>query len=168
MNSKTLKRTPEDSVKSSFAARSLSMPMQGLGEDSDESMLGRSGNEQLDKILSGGVTDAYRRPWHRLERGLRLNRLRAFAADETARIKLTQFESAQLLTLLQKALEKKYLNSKTTVIYDPDEEKIKEIKGLVSHRDSDGIIKYKFLEKKTGVTMRRKRPLSGGAGAETE
>lgn len=146
MSSKTLKRT---------------------GDVADEFMLGNSGNEQLDKILSGGVTDAYRRPWHRLERGLRLNRLRAFVADETARIKLTQFESAQLLVLLQKALDKKCLNSKTTVIYDSDEEKIKEIKGLVSHRDSDGIIKYKFLEKKTGITMRRKRP-GGGPGQETE
>ena len=119
--------------------------------------LGESGNDQLDKILEGGVNDAYKRPWHRLERGLRLNRIRLFVTEEAARVNLTEVESMQLLALLQKSLDKKILNSKTTVIYDQDEEKIKEIKGLVSHRESDGLNKYKFIEKRTGVTMRRKR-----------
>ncbi len=111
----------------------------------------------LDRILDAGTADAYKRPWHRLERGLRLNRLRSFVDDEVARITLTDAESAQLLGLLQKALDKKMLNSKTTVIYDQDEEKIKEIKGLVSHRGADGILRYQFVEKRVGQTMRRKR-----------
>lgn len=124
--------------------------------------LGDSGNDQLDKILEGGVNDAYKRPWHRLERGLRLNRLRLFVNEEAARVNLTEVESMQLLALLQKSLDKKILNSKTTVIYDQDEEKIKEIKGLVSHRESDGLLKYKFIEKRSAVTLRRKR--MGGSG----
>lgn len=116
-----------------------------------------SGNQQLDKILTGGATDAYKRPWHRLERGLRLNRLRLFVADEAKQVNLSDAESMQLFALLQKSLEKKFLNSKTTVIYDSEEQKIKEIKGLVSHRDADGVLRYKFIEKRAAVTMRRKR-----------
>ena len=119
-----------------------------------------SGNEELDRILEGGVNDAYKRPWHRLERGLRLNRIRLFVNEEASRVNLTEVESMQLLALLQKSLDKKILNSKTTVIYDQDEEKIKEIKGLVSHRESYGLLKYKFIEKRSAVTLRRKRSVA--------
>lgn len=119
---------------------------------------GGSGNLNLDKILDAGMLGAYKRPWHRLERGLRLNRIRQFMEEESERVSLSDVESGQLLTLLQKALDKKMLNSKTTVIYDQEEEKIKEIKGLVSHRGADGLVRYQFAEKRAGaVTMRRKR-----------
>lgn len=120
-----------------------------------------TGNLQLDRILDQGTADAYKRPWHRLERGLRLNRLRAFVDEEARRINLTDTESANLLLLLQKALDKKMLNSKTTVIYEPENETIKEIKGLVSHRGADGVTKYQFVEKRAAVTMRRKRNMEG-------
>ncbi len=124
------------------------------GAEDDES----SGNLNLDRILDAGMLGAYKGPWHRLERGLRLNRIRQFTEEEKARVSLSEAESAQLLTLLQKALDKKMLNSKTTVIYDQDEEKIKEIKGLVSHRGADGLVRYQFAEKRAGaVTMRRRR-----------
>jgi hypothetical protein len=116
-----------------------------------------SGNAQLDNILNAGMASAYKRPWHRLERGLRLNRLRAFVVDELSRACLSETEAAQLLMLLQKALDKKMLNSKTTVVYDHVSETITEIKGLVSHRGSDGILRYQFVEKRAAVTMRRKR-----------
>jgi hypothetical protein len=117
----------------------------------------KSGNDALDKILDGGMTDAYKRPWHRLERGLRLNRLRSFVADEQERCSFSEAEGIQLMTLLQKTLDKKLLNSKTTVIYDQDDEAIKEIKGLVSHRGADGILKYQFIEKRLVAGTRRKR-----------
>jgi hypothetical protein len=75
---------------------------------------------------------------------------------------LTQYETASLLVLLQKALDKRQLNSKMNVIYDQDTEQILEIKGLVMHRTADGVMKFQILEKKVG-TVRRKR---GGAGEE--
>ncbi len=124
----------------------------GGGDD-----INKSGNDALDKILDGGMTDAYKRPWHRLERGLRLNRLRSFVADEQQRCGFSEAEGTQLMTLLQKTLDKKLLNSKTTVIYDQEEESIKEIKGLVSHRGADGILKYQFIEKRLVAGTRRKR-----------
>jgi hypothetical protein len=111
----------------------------------------------LNKVLDDSIKDAYKRPWHRLERGLRLNRIRMFVEEEKKKTALTQFESASLLALLQKALDKKLLNSKTTVIYDQDKEAILEIKGLVMHRAADGIMKYQILEKKAASTLRKKK-----------
>ncbi len=111
----------------------------------------------LNKVLDDSIKDAYKRPWHRLERGLRLNRLRAFVEDEKKKLGLTQFESASLLSVLQKSLDKKLLNSKTTVIYDQEKESILEIKGLVMHRGADGIMRYQLLEKKPATTLRKKK-----------
>jgi hypothetical protein len=127
----------------------------------------------LNKLLDDSIKDAYKRPWHRLERGLRLNRLRAFVEEEKRKVNLTQFESASLLAILQKALDKKLLNSKTTVVYDIEKESILEIKGLVMHRAADGIMKFQLLEKKVGSTLRKKKEddvaatVAGTAGPNT-
>ena len=73
---------------------------------------------------------------------------------------LSQVEAANLLLLLQNSLDKKLLNSKTAINYDMDTEKILEIKGLVSHREADGFLKFQFIEKKsTNVTMKRKHSI---------
>ena len=112
---------------------------------------------KFSQFLDDTVNNAYKRPWHRLEHGLRLNRLRLFVNDEKERMNLSQVEAANLLVLLQNALDKKLLNSKTAINYDIDNEKIIEIKGLVSHREADGFLKFQFIEKKTAnVTMKRK------------
>jgi len=60
-----------------------------------------------------------------------------------------------------KANEKKLLNSKNAVIYDQDEQKIKEIKGLVMHRGADGKVMFQVLEKRNAVTFRRKAGPTG-------
>ena len=78
-------------------------------------------------FLNQEADDAYKRPWHRLERGLRLNRLRKFVDEEALRLTLTPPEKAALDTQIMKANDKKLLNSKNAVIYDADEQKIKEI-----------------------------------------
>ncbi len=118
------------------------------------------------KFIDAGAQDAFKRPWFRLERGLRLNRLRAFTEEERTKLSLTQYETAALLALLQKALDKGQLNSKTNVVYDHEAEKILEIKGLVMHRGADGYMKFQILEKKT-ATARRKRDVGAGAPAAT-
>lgn len=115
---------------------------------------------KFSQFLDDTVNNAYKRPWHRLEHGLRLNRLRIFVADEKERMNLSQVEAANLLLLLQNSLDKKLLNSKTAINYDMDTEKILEIKGLVSHREADGFLKFQFMEKKaTNVTMKRKHSI---------
>ncbi len=121
-------------------------------------------------FLNTEAESAYKRPWHRLERGLKLNRLRKFAEEEGERLHLSEGEVEQLHYQLLKAHnDKKILNSKTNVIYDQDEEKIKEIKGLVMHRGADGKVLFQILEKKNAVTFRRKNTnAQGQQGNQTQ
>jgi hypothetical protein len=122
----------------------------------------------LEQFLNVNASEAYRRPWHRLERGLRLNRVRRFVESERERMSLAEADVTQLTTLLHKAMEKKLLNSKTAVIYDLEKEEIQEIKGLVYHKAADGRILSQIVEKKAGVTFRRKESASATAAPKSE
>jgi hypothetical protein len=112
-------------------------------------------NENLQRLLDSEANTAYKKPWHRLERGLRINRIRQFCQDMKEKRQLQQTETDALFALLIKALDKKALNSKTAVIYDVDEEKITEIKHLVMHQNADGIL-FQIVEKRNAVTFRKK------------
>lgn len=113
--------------------------------------------EGLLHFLEQEAGGAYKRQWHRLERGLRLNRLRKFSEEEAQRLQLSEPEKVNLYALLIKSLDKKLLNSKTAVIYDTEKEAITEIKGLVMHRNSDGQVLFQLVDKQKGVTFRRKK-----------
>ena len=128
-------------------------------------------NTGLEQFLNLNASEAYKRPWHRLERGLRLNRLRKFIEAEQERMRLSGADTEMLTNLLHKALDKKQLNSKTCVVYDADKEEIQEIKGLVFHTSADGRIMSQIVEKKSGVTFRKgtkrtvRTPASASASA---
>lgn len=121
----------------------------------------------LMNFLQKETESAFRRPWHRLERGLRMNRLRLFSDEEAKRLHLSEQEKNNLFVLLNKSLEKKLLNSKTAVVYDMEEEKIKEIKGLVTHRNSGGETLFQLLDRRNAVTFRR-RPNSTDLSPEKD
>ena len=113
-------------------------------------------NENLQRLLETEANTAYKKPWHRLERGLRINRIRLFCQDMMTARSLKQAETDALFALLIKALDKKQLNSKTEVIYDPEGEKITEIKHLVMHPTSDGAVLFQLKDKRNAVTFRKK------------
>jgi len=113
-------------------------------------------NENLQRLLDSEATTAYKKPWHRLERGLRINRIRLFCQDMMEKRKLKQTETDALFSLLLKALDKKTLNSKTAVIYDMETEKITEIKHLVMHENAEGSVVFQIVEKRNAVTFRKK------------
>jgi hypothetical protein len=113
--------------------------------------------DQFMKFLVSNSEDAYTRPWHRLERGMRLNRLRKFAEEEAERFTFTEAEKDELLTMLTKAVDKKQLNSKSVVTYDTEQQKILEIKGLVFHRTAEGRIVFQITERK--ASTQKKRPI---------
>jgi len=114
-------------------------------------------NAELEQFLNLNASEAYKRPWHRLERGLRLNRIRNFVEKEKDRMKLSDDDTEYLKLKIEKALEKKLLNSKTSVVYDQDKEEIQEIKGLVYHKSADGRILSSIVDKKVGHTFRNKK-----------
>jgi hypothetical protein len=122
-------------------------------------------NENLQRLLDSEATTAYKKPWHRLERGLRINRLRQFCQDMMEKRQLKQTETDALFALLMKALDKKVLNSKTTVLYDTETEKITEIKNLVMHQNAEGNVLFQLVEKRNAVTFRKK---AGAAVAPAE
>ncbi len=114
-------------------------------------------SENLMQFLEQDAGGAYKRQWHRLERGLRLNRLRKFSNEEAQRLNLSEQEKTNLYMLLAKSLEKKLLNSKTAVVYDSEKESITEIKGLVMHRNSEGTVLFQLLDKQKAITFRKKK-----------
>lgn len=114
-------------------------------------------SESLLQFLEQDAGDAYKRQWHRLERGLRLNRLRKFSDEEAARLQLSNPEKHNLYMLLAKSLDKRLLNSKTSVVYDQEKEAITEIKGLVMHRSSDSTVLFQLLDKQKAITFRKKK-----------
>jgi hypothetical protein len=122
-------------------------------------------NEPLQRLIENEAGTAYKKPWHRLERGLRLNRLRLFTEDLAMKRGLKDTEKAALLALLTKSLDKKLLNSKTSVEYDQDEEAIKEIKPLVMHQAATGEVLFQLLEKRNAVTFRKRASTTTSAPA---
>ena len=115
-------------------------------------------NDSLQKMIAAEADSAFKKPWHRLERGLRMNRIRAFVEDLAMKRGFKESEKQSLLALLMKSLDKKLLNSKTSVEYDPDEEMIKEIKPLVMHQAANGDVLFQLLEKRNAVTFRKRGP----------
>jgi hypothetical protein len=81
---------------------------------------------------------------------------------------LKDAEKQALLTLLTKSLDKKLLNSKTSVEYDQDEEAIKEIKPLVMHQSANGEVLFQLLEKRNAVTFRKRATAAPTTAATTE
>ena len=134
-------------------------------DDVSGSMIDFAVNEPLQRLIDAEASIAYKRPWHRLERGLRLNRLRLFVKDLGDKRSLKETERTNLLALLTKALDKKLLNSKTAVEYDPEEEKIKEIKPLVMHQSATGDVLFQILEKRNAVTFRKRSSAAAAAAA---
>jgi hypothetical protein len=113
-------------------------------------------------MLNTEAGTAYKKPWHRLERGLRLNRIRNFTESFASTRGLKPTEQAALLQLLTKALDKKVLNSKTAVVYDLEKEEITEIKPLVMHQNSAGEALFQIMERRNAVTFRKRSSTPGG------
>jgi len=125
-------------------------------------------NSELETFLNLNASEAYKRPWHRLERGLRLNRIRKFVESEAARMSMSALDAEALKTKLEKALDKKMLNSKSCVVYDPEKEEIQEIKGLIYHKSADGRIMSSIVDKKVGVTFRKKTKAESNSAQQQE
>jgi len=80
---------------------------------------------------------------------------------------LSDEDTEYLKAKIDKALEKKLLNSKTCVVYDQEKEEIQEIKGLVYHKMADGRILSSLVDKKVGMTFRTKKQNVKPDGATT-
>jgi len=114
-------------------------------------------NESFRALLEAGAREAYTRQWHRLERGLRLNRIRLFIEDISPQFSLDKDEKEELFLYLQKALDKKLLNTLKVVIYDQTTQRITTIKGLEIKRQPNNTIHFDFSTKKQRTDTTRKK-----------
>ena len=115
-------------------------------------------NDRADKFiqfLSTNADTAYSRPWHKLEPGLRKNRIRRYAAEESERFHFTEEEQTRMFDTLMKAADQKKLNSKSVVTYDQEQQKILEIKNFTFHKSADGTVQFLFQERKATTLKRR-------------
>jgi hypothetical protein len=130
-------------------------------------------DETFKNLLDESAREAYARQWHRLERGLRLNRLRLYVEEVAPQCSFTKEEKESFFTFLQKALDKKLLNTHKIVNYEPERQKIMCIRGLEVKRMADGTAKWGFTIKKTKADTTRRKPraetvATGGAGGKIE
>jgi len=107
-------------------------------------------------LLEDSAREAYSRPWHRIERGLRLNRLRIFIEDISPQFNMTKDEKDSFFIYLQKALDKKLLNTLKVVQYDQETQRIKSIRGLEIKRTND-VLKWAISAKKLKADGTRKK-----------
>lgn len=110
-------------------------------------------------LLEDSAREAYSRPWHRIERGLRLNRLRIFVEEVSPSYNMTKEEKEAFFVFLQKSLDKKLLNTLKVVAYDQEKQRITSIRGLEIKRNDHQVLKYAFQAKtpKTEGTRKKKR-----------
>ena len=108
-------------------------------------------------LLEDSAREAYSRPWHRIERGLRLNRLRIFIEEIASQYNMTKDEKDNFFVFLQKALDKKLLNTLKVVNYDQESQRITTIRGLEIKRNDEGVLKWGFSTKKPRTDMTRKK-----------
>ena len=86
-----------------------------------ENQTGEEAEENFKTLLEDSAREAYSRPWHRIERGLRLNRLRIFVEEIGPQYNMDLSERENFFIFLQKALDKKLLNTLKVVNYDPED-----------------------------------------------
>jgi hypothetical protein len=108
-------------------------------------------------LLEDSAREAYSRPWHRIERGLRLNRLRIFIEEISPQFNMTKDEKDAFFIFLQKALDKKLLNTLKVVLYDQEKQRITSIRGLEIKRNQENILKWGFSTKKQRSDITRKK-----------
>ncbi len=125
--------------------------------DIDNQVKVNDSDETFKTLLEDSAREAYSRPWHRIERGLRLNRLRIFIEDVSPQFNMTKDEKDAIFLFLQKALDKKLLNTLKIVNYDQETQRIISIRGLEMKRNQDNSLKWGFSAKKQKPDGTRKK-----------
>lgn len=161
-HNKTLKRAPVDT-------EPVNQVVQPIAVSPGPSV---SGNEHFRNLLDESARDAFMRPWHRLERGLRLNRLRMYVEQMAPQCSFTSEEKVAFFGFLQRALDRKLLNTHKIVNYVPEKQMIESIRGLEVRRAADGTAKWGFVVKKTkeatGTRKKKKTDASNDAADADE
>jgi hypothetical protein len=113
-------------------------------------------------FFEADTATALQRPWLRLDRGQRLQRLRQFAEEYAG---LTTEERESLYKVLTKANDAKALNTKQQIQYE--EGKIVSIRGLHMTRVGDAAATFRIEAVPTAATRTTKKKATATATATT-
>ena len=111
-------------------------------------------------FLKAESVSALKKPWLRLERGMRIQKFRQFASEymDEAGKHLNEKEKEIFVKTLISLNDSKQLNSKQSVNYDLEEGKIKDIKGLkLIREESDDSSSITFKIEGTRTTRGTKK-----------
>lgn len=118
----------------------------------------------FEECLEEDARAVYKRPWNRLESGMKWIKLREFCGQFATANKLTESEKALLTTTMRKMLDAKLLNTKQQVEYLPEEERISTVFGLHELPRNDKGDRRFALARASGRGTRKKH-VAHAAGA---
>ena len=118
-------------LKSDFVANvshELRTPLQSIKMGLET--FNKNSDVKIDKLINDEKKIIFKNPWSKLDNGSKINRLYIFV-DEFDKYNLNLEEKNNLKELLKNFILKNKLNKNSDIIYDIDEQKIKEIKILL-------------------------------------
>jgi hypothetical protein len=100
-------------------------------------------DESISKMLNAERGVSLKKPWNKLDTGLKLNRLKVFIDNEKITKSLSSNQEKELKSLLMGLCQKGKLNKNTDITYDSNESIIISIKNLNFNDETE---KYNYKE----------------------
>lgn len=120
-----------DPTHGAVSSRSLSRTIRRLHAKDDISGTSvQTETNTFENRLDADAKLMYRRPWNKLELGMKWIKIREFCEAFALSNKLTDTEKALLVTMTRRALDAKLLNTKSQIEYNSETERIVTIFGL--------------------------------------
>ena len=94
----------------------------------------------------------FKKPWAKLDKGIKLNRILVFIKQEVSRRSLTDNQEKQLKTLLLHLCENNGLNKSSDVIYNSETMLIESIKLLLFHEETKKYSIQKMMYKPKNIS----------------
>lgn len=150
--------------RSTSPAKSTTSPDTVRPVESANSGVANTASERLlHSFFDAESIGAFQRPWLRIERGLRLQKLRQFSDEYPG---LSAEEHENLFKTLVKANDARLLNTKQQIVYE--DAKIQSIRGLKMVRIGDTPATFKIEAARPATTKKAKAAsASDSTGAES-
>ena len=113
-------------------------------------------DESMRKLLNKEKKDSFKKPWNKLDNGMKLNRLKNYIQNEKLKNELNDDETQCLSKLLHGAYKNSKLNKNNDVIYNIETCEIESIKELIYNSDDKQYI-LKIKEVKKGKNASKSR-----------
>jgi hypothetical protein len=114
--------------------------------------------DNLDALFAAESLTNFQQPWHKLDRGSRLDRLRKYVHGYPD---LSAAERASLLTAVLQAFELRQLNTKVAVDYDATTAAVIAIRGLKERTTSSGLKTFRIdIAASVPQTRKQRRSLN--------